>query len=42
MADKMEKENFGLPKVDYTPIGSIEMEGKFLRGLTDTKKSGTQ
>jgi glucan phosphoethanolaminetransferase (alkaline phosphatase superfamily) len=30
-----EKDNFGVPKVDYSPMGTVGMEGNFFRGLTN-------
>lgn len=29
-----EKDNFGVPKVDNSPVGIVGMEGNFFRGLT--------
>ncbi len=30
-----EKDNFGVPKVDNSPVGIVGMEGQFFRGLTN-------
>lgn len=37
MKDK--EENFGVPKVDYTPMGQVEMLGNFYRSTTKKKKN---
>ena len=36
MKDK--EENFGVPKVDYTPMGQVEMLGNFYRSATKKTK----
>ena len=33
-----EKNNFGLPEVDNTPTGLLNMQGDMLRGMTDNSK----
>jgi len=32
------KNNFGIPEVDNTPTGIVEMEGRFFRGISDSSK----
>jgi hypothetical protein len=34
-----EKENFGIPLVDSSPMGIVGMEGQFFRGLSNNKTS---
>jgi hypothetical protein len=35
---KKRENDFGLPKIDYTPMGTIEMAGRFNRGMEENKK----